>query len=576
MPNQSEKIQQVENGLRPKYFIKGDKLKSIPEVMKEMNIPGISVAIIDNFEVVWSKGYGVADTETKQPVDANTIFQAASISKPVTAMAAMKMVQDGKLDLDKNINTYLKSWKLEENELTAKKAVTLKNLLSHTAGVTQQGFEGYKPDAEMPTLIQVLNGESPANSGKIFVDIEPETMSRYSGGGTTIVQQAMIDQENKPFQEIMQERVLYPIGMSNSFFSNSILNEKQSSNATAGHYDDGTQVDCRKHIYPEMAAAGLWTTAGDLAKFALEMQRSLKGEPNKILNKQFADIMTTPVLKDGSNLGLGNRKLNEESFLAHAGGNEGYNCDLMFHKTKGYGLVLLTNSTSGAENIMMPIFRSVAITYDWENILAPDYEPITLNDIELQRFCGTYLLAFDKTVKLYLKENKLIYKLSGAVEKEFIPVSKRLLISNDRSDKIEISEDSNKILLNGDELKRISDGEKLAADYVESCDIEKAVNCYKEHMEKDADAIKWLEDYLNDVGYYFLNQSNFKIATGFLKANSILFPQSVNVWDSLGEAYFYDKKYDLAIEAMKKVLEINPNNQNAVSKIKEAEAELKK
>jgi len=135
MPNQSQKIQQIENGLRPKYFVKGDKLKSIDEVMKEMNIPGISVAIINNFEVVWSKGYGIADTETKQPVDENTIFQAASISKPVTAMAVMNMVQDGKLDLDKNINTYLKSWKLEENELTAKKAVTLKNLLSHNGGI---------------------------------------------------------------------------------------------------------------------------------------------------------------------------------------------------------------------------------------------------------------------------------------------------------------------------------------------------------------------------------------------------------------------------------------------------------
>jgi len=576
MHNQSEKIQQVENGLRPKYFVKGDKLKSITEVMKEMNIPGISVAIINNFEVVWSKGYGIADTETKQPVDENTIFQAASISKPVTAMAVMKMVQDCKLDLDKNINTYLTSWQLPENELTAKKAVTLKNLLSHNAGVTVHGFPGYKPDAPFPSLVQVLNGETPANTGKIFVDMEPETQWRYSGGGTTIVQQAMIDQENKSFQEIMQERVLNPVGMSNSFYSNSILNEKQLKDASAGHYSvDGTQVVGKRHIYPEMAAAGLWTTAKDLAKFAVEIQKSLKGESNRVLNKQFTETMTTPVLKGELNIGLFNDKIGQEDFFEHAGGNEGYNCDLMFHKTKGYGIALMTNSSSGAAMIMQ-IFRSAAKVYGWDNIVHPDYEEVILTDTEKKHFCGSYQVDFDKTVQIYLKDNKFIYKMTCDAKKELVAVSKQIFITNDRTSKVEISDDFDKLLQDGKELKRLSDGEKLAGDYIESGDINKAVICYKKLLEKDADAIKWLEEYLNNAGYYFISQNNFKIATGFLKTNSILFPQSGNVWDSLGEAYFFDKKYELAIETMKKALEINPNNQNAVSKIKEAEELLQK
>jgi len=576
MQNQSQKIQQIENGLRPKYFVKGDKLKSIDEVMKEMNIPGISVAIINNFEVVWSKGYGIADTETKQPVDENTIFQAASISKPVTAMAVMKMVQDGKLDLDKNINTYLKSWKLEENELTAKKAVTLKNLLSHNAGVTVHGFPGYKPDAPFPSLVQVLNGETPANTGKIFVYMEPETQWRYSGGGTTIVQQAMIDQENKSFQEIMQERVLNPIGMSNSFYSNSMLNDKQVENATAGHYTvDGTQVVGKRHIYPEMAAAGLWTTAGDLAKFAVEVQQSLKGKSNKVLNQQFTEIMTTPVLKGELNIGLFNEKIGEEQFFGHAGGNEGYNCDLLFHKSKGYGLALMTNSGSGA-SIMMQILRSAASAYGWENFNEPDYEKTSLTADQLKKFSGTYSKDFDKTTTIVLKDNKLLFKETCETEVMLDPVNQNTLISSNRGTKFQLNGETGTLTLNGKELKRMPEGEKLAGDYIEVGDLENAVRCYRELLEKDAEAIKWLESYLNNAGYYFLNQSNFKIATGFLKVNSILFPQSTNVWDSLGEAYFYDKKYDLAIEAMKKVLEINPNNQNAVSKIKEAEAELKK
>lgn len=576
MPNQIEKIKQIENGLRPKYFVKGDKLKSIDEVMKEMHIPGISVAIINNFEVVWSKGYGIADIETKQPVDENTIFQAASISKPVTAMAVMKMVQDGKLDLDKNINTYLKSWQLPENEFTAKKAVTLKNLLSHNAGVTVHGFPGYKPDVPFPSLVQVLNGETPANTGKIFVDMEPETQWRYAGGGTTIVQQAMIDQENKSFQEIMQERVLNPIGMSNSFYSNSKLNEKQLKNATAGHYpDSGEQVVGKRHIYPEMAAAGLWTTAEDLAKFAVEIQKSLKGESNRVLNNQFTEIMTTPILKGEYNIGLANENISEEKFLGHGGGNEGYNCDLLFHKTKGYGVALMTNTDNGAAMIMQ-IFRSAAKVYGWDNILPPDFEEIVLTDTDKKHFCGSYQMDFDKTVQIYLKDNNLAYKLTCDDEYQMIPVSKQMLIKSDRTRKVEISADFDKLLQEGNELKRISDGEKLAGDYIETGDVEKAVKCYKELMEKDADAIKWLENYLNNAGYYFLSQNNFKVATGFLKTNSIIFPQSGNVWDSLGEVYFFDKKYELSIETMKKALEINPNNQNAISKIKEAEELLKK
>lgn len=577
MPNQSEKIKQVENGLRPKYFVKGDKLKSINEVMKEMNIPGISVAIINNFEVVWSKGYGVADTETQQPVDENTIFQAASISKPVTAMAVMKMVQDGKLDLDRNINTYLKSWQLEENELTAKKAVTLKNLLSHNAGVTVHGFPGYKPDAPFPTLVQVLNGETPANTGKIFVDMEPETQWRYSGGGTTIVQQAMIDQENKSFQELMQEKILNPIGMSNSFYSNSILNEKQLKNATAGHYNDGTLVVGKRHIYPEMAAAGLWTTAQDLAKFAVEIQKSLKGESNKVLNKQFTETMTTPVLKGELNIGLFNQKIGEEQFLSHAGGNEGFSCDLLFHKTKGYGIVLMTNSRN-CNGLMMPLFRSAASVYGWSDVLPPDFEEVVLTNEEKVHFYGSYQLDFDKMARLYfVNNNKLVFKISCDPEKQVTPISKLSLITADRVDKISISADFDKFFLNDKELKRnFNDDEMLAADYIEAGYILDAVDCYQKLLEKDAEAIKWLENYLNNAGYYFISQNNFKIATGFLKTNSILFPQSGNVWDSLGEAYFFDKKYELTIETMKKALKINPNNQNAISKIKEAEELLQK
>jgi CubicO group peptidase (beta-lactamase class C family) len=574
MKAQQEYIEQVENGLREEYFIKGDKLKSITEAMKEVCIPGVSVAVIHNFELVWAKGYGIRDTEAELPVNTSTLFQAASISKPLTALAVMKLVQDGKLNLDEDINTYLKTWKLPGSELTVKNKVTLRNLLSHTAGVTVHGFPGYSPEVEIPTLVQVLNGELPANTGRIIVDMEPDTEFRYSGGGYTIVQQALIDQLQKPFEEIMSEIVLEPLDMTNSFYSNSSLNEKQCINATAGHKSDGSQVNHKRHIYPEMAAAGLWTTAEDLAKFAIEVQKSLKGESNKILTKDFMEIMTAPILAGQYNIGLCNEKIGGELLLGHNGGNEGYSCSMMFHKEKGYGVVFMSNSDNGYK-IKQPLFRSTAAAYSFYNILRPDYEIAELSEDSMKLFEGSYKMQSDKTLKVFQYDGKLFYKTiyDQSVQLEY--VGNNTLIDINRSVKFELIEGSRKLFMNENEIERLKDGEKLASDYIEEGNIEQAVKCYSELMEKDGHMRLRLENDLNNDGYKCIFRENYKTAIAFLRISTILFPESSNAWDSLGEAYFINKQYELCIEAMEKSLKYNTNNQNAATLIKEAEEHLK-
>ena len=574
MQSKQEKIGQVENGLRPEYFIKGDRLKSITEAMKETSTPGISVAVIHNSEIAWVKGYGVPDIKTQLPVNTNTVFQAASISKPITALAVMKLVQDGKLDLDENINSYLKTWKLPENEFTAKDKVTLRNLLSHTAGVTVHGFSGYKNDAHIPTLEQVLNGEPPANSGKVVVDLKPNTEFRYSGGGYTIVQQVLIDQLQKSFQEIMREVVLEPLGMTNSFFSNSALNEKQHTNATAAHNTDGEQVLGKRYIYPEMAAAGLWTTAEDLAKFAIEVQKSLKGESSKVLTKEFAEIMTTPVLNGEYNIGLCNEKISTEQLLGHSGGNEGYTCGMLFHKEKGFGVILMSNSQS-AYKLNIPFLRSAAAAYGFDNILQPNYEIIDLTADKVKIFIGNYRMEFDKTIKIFSNNNKLFYKRIFDELKQLDYVGDNIMIDTDRTVKIEFREDSGEVYMNEKKLERLSDGEKLASDYIDEDNIEQAARCYQELMQQDNDMKNKLENNLNNDGYGCIWRKDYNTAIAFLKINTILFHESANSWDSLGEAYFIDKQYELSIKAMKKSLEYNPSNQNAVEHIKAAKEHLK-
>lgn len=209
--------------------------------MKHWKVPGLSVAVVKDFKVEWARTYGVKDVETKEPVTADTLFQAGSISKPVAAMVALKRVQDGKISLDENINDKLQTWKLPDNEFTAKKKVTLANLLSHTGGLTVHGFPGYAVDEKIPTLPQVLNGTEPANTAPVRVDMEPGTKFRYSGGGTTIAQLAIMDIEKKAYPQIAKETVLGPLNMTNSTYSQPLPDDWRKK-AASGHRGEGSPV----------------------------------------------------------------------------------------------------------------------------------------------------------------------------------------------------------------------------------------------------------------------------------------------------------------------------------------------
>src|SRR6185369_11936721 len=264
------RIQHVEEGLLPVVLIKGEPGWTIQERMKHYRVPGVSIAVINDYKVEWARSYGVKDVETNEPVTTETRFQAASISKPVTAMIALKKVAEGKLALDENINNKLTSWKLPDNEFTAKRKVTLANLLSHTGGLTVHGFPGYEVGKRLPTVPEILNGKEPANTPAVRVDMEPGTKFRYSGGGTTITQLTLMDIEKKPYPQIAQETVLGPLGMTHSTYSQPLPDDIRKQ-AASGHRQDGKPVEGKIHVYPEMAPAGLWTTPTDLATFAIEV-----------------------------------------------------------------------------------------------------------------------------------------------------------------------------------------------------------------------------------------------------------------------------------------------------------------
>lgn len=333
----------------------------LQKVMELYNVPGLSVAVIENFRIVWTKAYGVIETGSAARITPRTLFQAGSISKPVAAAGALWLVEQGKLVLDEDVNRKLKSWKVPENEFTKDQKVTLRRLMSHTAGLTVHGFPGYDVKDPLPTLVQIFNGEKPANTRAIRVDVVPGTIERYSGGGVTIEQKLMIDVTGKPFPALLRETVLDKIGMTDSSYEQPLPPARAAMTAS-GATADGKMVPGRWHIYPEMAAAGLWTTPTDLAKFAIEIALSRNGKSNRVLTQTMTAEMLTPVL-DAAGLGFFVDKVNPGEF-GHNGADEGFQALLTMNFETGQGVAIMANSDNGIA-VADLLLRSVAKEYGW-------------------------------------------------------------------------------------------------------------------------------------------------------------------------------------------------------------------
>lgn len=343
---------------------------TLQQVMDLFHVPGVSVAVINDFKIEWAKGYGLADVSSGARVDADTLFQAASISKPVAAMAAVRAAQDGRLGLDRDINAILTSWQLPDSEFTRGHAVTPRALMSHTSGLGDGfGFPGYHPSAPRPTLVQILNGSEPSNVGKMVMERPPFTAEKYSGGGVTLMQLAMIDALGKAYPEIMQSLVLGPIGMTNSAYEQP-LSAARDRHAARAHSGLGVAMDAKWHVYPELAAAGLWTTPTDLAKFAIEVQQTALGRSTRVLTRASVLEMLTPVGVGDYAVGFAIVKKGQGWYFAHGGSNWGFQCSLIAHRAKGYGLAIMTNGDAG-RTVINEIEARVAAAYGWDSLDKP-------------------------------------------------------------------------------------------------------------------------------------------------------------------------------------------------------------
>ncbi len=439
-----ERIRRVEAGLLPPVVLKGQAVRTskLEDRMRQSKIPGVSVAVFNSGRIEWTRGWGVADASTGQKVEPDTRFQAASLSKPVAAAAALALVSRGRMSLDADINTYLTSWKLPENEFTAKQKVTLRQLLSHSAGVTVSGYRGYAANEAVPTLVQHLDGAKPANSAPVRVDIPVGTRNRYAGGGYSIVQLAIQDVTKKPFAEAARELVLEPLGMTRSTFVQPLPTDVHARAATA-HRASGEPIAGRWHTYPEQAAAGLWTTPEDLARFAIAIQQTAAGTARTpIMSRELADAMMRPVF-DGYGLGLGMTGAGRETRFGHGGSNVGFRCLFTAFKDVASGVVVMTNGDRGGE-ILQDIVRAAAREYGWPGI-APLERTLGTSDPSLYKdFVGRYEIPIRSPPVVLLIENESgkLYRGTGPGRSELMPESQSSFFAMDSDMRIEFVRDA--------------------------------------------------------------------------------------------------------------------------------------
>lgn len=403
------KIAQVEHNLASWVEIENTPKWNLQERMNFYKIKGLSIAVIKDYKLEWAKGYGWADSAENRHVTPSTLFQAASMSKSLNGLGMLKLTQDNKIDLYTDINNYLRSWKFPYDSVSGGRKISIMNLLSHTGGINISGFDGYAKTDSIPNTIQILNGTKPANSDAVRSIFEPDLKYKYSGGGTVISQLMIEDVSGKNYADYMESNILRPIGMQNSFYTNTTKKSKLKQLATG--YNGNQEVMMKYHIYPEKAAAGLWTNPTELSKYVIEIQKSLLGRSNKLLDPKMTKLMLTPYRDHSSALGVFIEDKEGTKYFRHGGVNEGFTSLYFGSVENGNGAVVMCNSTD--KTILYEILNSIATVYKWKNYYKPILKKVVkINSGELTKYTGKYT-ANDRKYIISQDKGNLFLELMG-------------------------------------------------------------------------------------------------------------------------------------------------------------------
>ncbi|MDQ6885733.1 MAG: beta-lactamase family protein [Gemmatimonadota bacterium] len=388
-----ERMARVERGLLPAILVRGraSETMHLRARMEHFRVPGVSVAVVDNNRLAWTRSYGVTRARVRQEseaVDSTTLFHAGSASETVSALAALALVGQGKLSLDGDVNRELRSWRLSGGDSARWNPPTLRGLLNESAGVGISRFRGYAWGEPVPSLLQLLQGLAPANSPAVRVEMPPATVRRASAGSYAVLQQLLEDVAGEPFGRLMRVLVLDSLDMRHSRFA-PFPPPPVSLHAAWAHHAEGGEVAGRWYSHPELAAAGLWTTAGDLAQVVIELLRAPSGE-GRVLSAALATQMLArqPL---GGGLGIDLSDIGEPARFGREGESKGYRCVIVGFPAAGQGAVVMTNSESGGA-LAQEIVRSIAREYGWPAMHPAERQVAAVDPRRYRELVGEYHL----------------------------------------------------------------------------------------------------------------------------------------------------------------------------------------
>ncbi|WP_179415908.1 serine hydrolase [Mucilaginibacter sp. E4BP6] len=420
------KIKQVESDILPMMYVDGDKLMTLEQRMAFYKVKGLSIAVIHNYKIEWAKGYGFANDSLKIPVTAHTLFQAGSISKSLNSVGVLKLMQEKKIDLYSDINNYLISWKFPYDSLSKGKKINMANLLSHTAGLSVHGFGGYTVNDPVPSVIQVLNGEKPANSPAVRSMYAPGLKYEYSGGGVTISQLIVMDITHQPYAQYMYNNVLKPLNMTESTYEQPPVNVKPQILAVA--YDGDKAIKGQHHIYPEQAAAGLWTNPTDLSKYIIETQLAYEGKSHKVLDQKSTQIRLTPYIDKIAALGCFIYDVDGVKYFSHEGEDAGFSAIYYGSVQGGNGVVVMVNSYNNT--LMKEVVNSVAQVYHFKGLNTSSAKKIiAVPDSVLQTYTGDYELEPGFILTISREGSQLFGKAGKQTKLPIYPEAKNKFFS---------------------------------------------------------------------------------------------------------------------------------------------------
>lgn len=568
-----DEISRVENNLLPAVIIAGEPAFRLQDRMAHYRVPGISVTVIRDFEILWSRQYGLADADLALPVSPTTQFNVGSLSKGMASLAVLSLVNDGLVELDGDINSQLKSWKVPENEFTQQARVTPRLLMNHSGGAIFSPPVFYAPD-NLPTLLQTLNGESPANTRPVTIDLVPGSQFQYSNAGFAILQQLAEDAAGEPFEVLSRERIFDPLQMTHSGYEQAPP-EGVQINRAAGHQGNGMTEEIKRHAYPILAAGGLWTTTEDYARFVIELQKTYQGRSHKVISQELARQMLSPQAARQYGLGVFMRENKGEiHYFGHMGDNRGFFAGYLAHITDGYGVVIFTNSQVGAQ-LIREVSRSVAAVYGWEDYLPEARVVVPISNETLEAYAGTYQIGSDAAFTVEPVDGQLLLDQFGGVR--LYHVGEGEFVSKFRMGSLKFGEliggSSPGAVFNfADELgrfmqapitaKRIGAQTLLPYQLLEADRYAEALAAYRDLKRENPDDPSVSENRLNRMGYTYLGREELDRALSVFKINAALYPDSWNCYDSMGDAYMKLGENELAIASFKRSLELNPNNQH--------------